>query len=34
MNRTGRRTLEAQIDKKNKNIEAWQSVPVSYKKRV
>ena len=32
--RTGIRTLEAQIDKKNKNIEAGQNVTGSYKRRV
>ena len=32
--RTGIRTLEAQIDEKNKSIEAWQNVNGSYKKRV
>ena len=32
--RAGVRTLEAQIDKKNKNIEARQNVTGSYKKRV
>ena len=32
--RTGIRTLEAQIDEKNKSIEAWQNVTGSYKKRV
>ena len=30
--RTGTRTLEAQIDQKNKNIEARQNVTGSYKK--
>ena len=32
--RTEIRTLEAQINEKNKNIEAWQNVTGSYKKRV
>ena len=32
--RTGIRTLEAQIDEKNKSIEAWQNVTGFYKKRV
>ena len=32
--RTGIRTLEAQVDEKNKNIEAWQNVTGSYKKSV
>ena len=32
--RTGIRTLEAQVDEKNKNIEARQNVTGSYKKRV
>ena len=32
--RTGIRTLEAQINKKNKNIEARQNVTGSYKIRV
>ena len=32
--RTGIRTLEAQIDEKNKNIEDRQNVTGSYKKRV
>ena len=31
--RTGIRTLEAQIDEKNKNIEARQNVTDSYKKK-
>ena len=29
----GIRTLEAQIDEKNKNIEAWQNFTGSYKKK-
>ena len=32
--RTGIRAIEAQIDEKNKNIEAWQNVTGSYKKSV
>ena len=32
MNRTGNRTLEAQIDEKNKNIEARLNVTGSFKK--
>ena len=32
--RTKIRTLEAQIGKKNKNIEAWQNVADSYQKSV
>ena len=32
--RTGIRTLDAQIDEKNTNIEAWQNVTGSYKKSV
>ena len=32
--RTGIRTLEAQIDEKNKDIEAWQNITTSYKKSV
>ena len=32
--RTGIRTLQAQIDEKNKNIEARQNVTGSFKKRV
>ena len=31
--RTGIRTLEAQVDEKNKNIEARQNVTGSYKKK-
>ena len=31
--RTGIRTIEAQIDEKNKNIEARQNVTGSYKKK-
>ena len=32
--RTGIRTFEAQIEEKNKNIEAWQNVTGSYKNSV